>query len=138
VALLLNDGPFVDEDVLALRWSAPPFVVFNSSCEGGRAAPGRRIVLGRSRSNGLAAAFLARGVDAYLAHYFLVPDASAAQCAEDFYEGLFAIRNVGQAVQQARRTILDRYVSDGDLTAFGLTFFGDSGTAERADLATAT
>jgi CHAT domain len=138
VALVLNDGPFVDEDVLALGWSAPPFVVFNSSCEGGRAAPGRRIVLGRTRSNGLAAAFLARGVDAYLAHYFLVPDASAAQFAEDFYEGLFAINNVGQAVQQARRSILDRYVSDGDLTAFGLTFIGDSGTAERADLATAT
>jgi hypothetical protein len=39
--------------------------------------------------------------------------------------------------REARRSILDRYASDGDLTAFGLTFFGDSGTAEGADLATA-
>jgi hypothetical protein len=137
VALLMNDGPLVDEDVLAFRWTAPPFVVFNSSCESGRAAPGRRIVLGRRRSNGLAAAFLARGVEAYLGHFFLVRDASAAMFAEEFYDRLFRLRNVGQAVQQARRSMLDRYASTGDLTAFGLTFFGDSGTAERADLATA-
>lgn len=137
VALLLNDGPLVDEDVLRLGWSAPPFVVFNSSCEGGRAAPGRRIVLGRRRSNGLAAAFLARGVEAYLAHYFLVPDASAAQFAEEFYQGLFGIRNVGRAVQEARESLLGRFTEHGDLTSFGLTFFGDSGTAERADVATA-
>jgi hypothetical protein len=137
VALLLNDGPLVDEDVLRLGWSAPPFVVFNSSCEGGRAAPGRRIVLGRRRSNGLAAAFLARGVEAYLAHYFLVPDASAAQFAGEFYRGLFGFRNVGRAVQEARRSLLGRFTEHGDLTSFGLTFFGDSGTAERADVATA-
>jgi hypothetical protein len=137
VALLLNDGPLVDEDVLRLGWSAPPFVVFNSSCEGGRAAPGRRIVLGRRRSNGLAAAFLARGVEAYLAHYFLVPDASAAQFAEEFYRGLFGIRNVGRAVQEARESLLGGFEEHGDLTSFGLTFFGDSGTAERANVATA-
>ena len=137
VALLLNDGPFVDEDVLALAWTAPPFVVFNSSCEGGRAAPGRRIVLGRRRSNGLAAAFVARGVEAYLGHYFLVSDGSAARFAEEFYERLFDLKNLGQAVLDARTSIYDRYASDGDLTAFGLTFFGDSGTAERMDVATA-
>jgi hypothetical protein len=30
-----------------------------------------------------------------------------------------------------------RSQEDGDLGAFGLTFFGNSGTAERADVATA-
>jgi hypothetical protein len=137
VALLLKDGPFVDEDVLALQWSAPPFIVFNSSCEGGRAAPGRRIVLGRRRSNGLAAAFLARGAEAYLSHYFLVRDESAAALAESFYTELFGVKNVGRAVEGARRSLLPRFHDKGDLIAFGLTFFGDSGTAERADLATA-
>lgn len=137
VALLLKDGPLVDEDVLSLEWSTPPFIVFNSSCEGGRAAPGRRIVLGRRRSNGLAAAFLARGVEAYLSHYFLVRDDSAAALAESFYTELFGVKNVGKAVERARRSLFPRFQEDGDLIAFGLTFFGDSGTAERADLATA-
>lgn len=136
-ALVLNDGPFLDEDVLTLGWAAPPFVVFNSSCEGGRAAPGRRIVRGRRRSNGLASAFLARGVEAYLGHYFLVSDGSAASFAQTFYESLFGRRNLGQAVLDARTSIVERFESDGDITAFGLTFFGDSGTAQRADVATA-
>lgn len=136
-ALVLNDGVLSDEDVLRLGWAAPPFIVFNSSCESGRAAPGRRIVVGRHRANGLAAAFLGRGVEAYLGHYFPVPDASAARCAEVFYGALFNLRNVGQAVQEARRALLDLYAEAGDVTAFGLTFFGDAGTAKRADLATA-
>lgn len=135
--LVLNDGPFVDEDVFGLGWTAPPFVVFNSSCESGRAAPGRRIVLGRRRSNGLPSAFLARGVEAYLGHYFLVSDGSAASFAKTFYESLFESKNLGQAVLDARTSIYERFETDGDVTAFGLTFFGDSGTAKRADLATA-
>ena len=77
-------------------------------------------------------------MSAYLGHYFLVRDTSAARLAEEFYERLFAVQNVGRAVQEARLSLLDRYAEDGDLTAFGLTFFGDAGTAERADLATAS
>lgn len=138
VSLVLADGRFDDEAVLALEWSRPPFVVVNSSCESGRAAPGRRIVTAGKAANGLAAAFLSRGVEAYLGHYFLVPDQSAADFAETFYSTLFGARNVGTAVQEARTRLLGSFHSDVDLTAFGATFFGDAGTAERRDLATAS
>jgi CHAT domain-containing protein len=137
VSLVLSDGRFDDEDVLALQWSRPPFIVVNSSCESGRAAPGRRIVSTAGKANGLAAAFLARGADAYLGHYFLVPDQSASQFASTFYHSLFTRLNVGTAVQEAREELLDGFHSDADLTGFGITFFGDAGTAERRDLATA-
>ena len=138
VSLVLADGAFDDEAVLSLEWSRPPFVVVNSSCESGRAAPGRRIVTAGKASNGLAAAFLSRGVEAYLGHYFLVPDQSAADFAETFYTTLFGARNVGTAVQEARTRLLASFHSAVDLTAFGATFFGDAGTAERRDLATAS
>jgi hypothetical protein len=85
----------------------------------------------------LAAALLSRGVEAYLGHYFLVPDESAAEFSDVFYTTLFGERNVGTAVQTARTRLLDRFGADVDLTAFGVTFFGDAGTAERRDLATA-
>lgn len=136
-AVVLADGLLTDEQVLKLRWERPPFVVLNSSCESARAAPGHRIVSNGQRSNGLAAAFLSRGVEAYLGHYFLVDDGSAAEFSETFYTTLLRRRNVGTAVQDARERALHRFGDEADLTGFGAVFFGDAGTAERRDLATA-
>ena len=137
-AVLLADGPLSDEQVLKLRWKQPPFVVWNSSCESARVAPGTRIVSNARRSNGLASAFLSRGVEAYLGHYFFVEDTAAAQFSEAFYTTLLRDRNVGRAVQEARRHAIDRFAADGDLTGLGAVFFGDAGTAQRRDLATAS
>jgi hypothetical protein len=137
-AVLLADGPLSDEQVMKLRWKQPPFVVWNSSCESARVAPGTRIVSNARRSNGLASAFLSRGVEAYLGHYFFVEDTAAAQFSEAFYTTLLRDRNVGRAVQEARRHAIDRFAADGDLTGLGAVFFGDAGTAQRRDLATAS
>ena len=136
-AVRLADGSFGDDQVASLAWKRPPFIVMNGSCESARSAAGVRIVSNRRRSNGLAAAFLSRGVEAYLGHYFLVDDVSAAEFSNVFYSTLLQQRNVGQAVQQAREDALGRWVDDGELTALGAVFFGDAGTAERRDLATA-
>jgi hypothetical protein len=138
VALVMRDGSFDGKDVLGLEWSKPPFVVVNSSCESGRAAPGRRIVTSGRQANGLAAAFLARGVEAYLGHYFLVGDEAAALFSQTFYATLFERRNLGTAVLAARDRLTQSFPDDEvDLTALGATFFGDAGTAERYDTATA-
>jgi len=48
----------------ALDWVAPPYLVFNSACESGRAAGGARLVSDQGQANGLAAAFLACGAAA--------------------------------------------------------------------------
>jgi CHAT domain len=136
-AVLLADGPLTDEQALKLRWKQPPFVVWNSSCESARVAPGTRIVSNTRRSNGLASAFLSRGVEAYLGHYFFVEDSAAAEFSEAFYTALLRERNVGRAVQEARRRAIDRFADECDLTGLGAVFFGDAGTAQRRDLATA-
>lgn len=136
-AVRLADGSFGDDEVLTLDWARPPFLVVNGSCESARSGSGVRIVSNRRRSNGLAAAFLSRGVEAYLGHYFLVEDASAAEFSEAFYASLLRHRNVGQAIQEARERALGRWREAGDLTGLGAVFFGDAGTAQRRDLATA-
>lgn len=136
-AVVLADGPFGDDDVVSLDWTRPPFVVINGSCESARAASGVRIVSTRRRSNGLAAAFLSRGVEAYVGHYFLVDDAAAAAFSVDFYGTLLRDRNVGQAILEARVNALARWSDGAELTGLGAVFFGDAGTAQRRDLATA-
>lgn len=136
-SVMLADGPFGDDDVLTLAWSRPPFLVVNGSCESARSGSGVRIVSNRRRSNGLAAAFLSRGVEAYVGHYFLVEDGSAAEFNDVFYATLLQRRNVGQAIQEARETALTRWGDAGELTGLGAVFFGDAGTAQRRDLATA-
>ena len=135
-ALRLGDGWFDAAQVATLEWSAPPYLVFGSACESARAAPGKRL-LSRGRASGLASAFLARGTEAYLGHFWPVGDINAALFAQTFYETLFGARNVGQAVYQARRAVSGAFEERVDLTAVGAVFFGDSGTAERADFAMA-
>lgn len=136
-ALRLADGWFGADQVAGLRWQAAPYVVFASACESANALPGRRLVT-RGRASGLASAFLARGVDAYLGYFFPVGDINAALFAQRFYNVLFDRRNIGEAVHEARRAVSGAFEERSDLTGVGAVFFGDSGTAQRADLAMAT
>ncbi|MGH8975130.1 MAG: CHAT domain-containing protein, partial [Acidimicrobiia bacterium] len=102
-ALLLADGLLTADDVLALPWGEkPPYIVFSSACESARAGGRRRLVTRSGRANGLAAAFLAAGVEAYLGYFWPVLDDAAAEFAATFYGSLFASRNIGQAVLEAR------------------------------------
>src|SRR3954447_333827 len=136
-ALLLDGGRLRADDVGRLAWAAPPYIVFNSACESARAAKGRRLVSRAGRTNGLAAAFLAAGAEAYLGHFWPVDDWDAATFATTFYKALFERVNVGGAVLEARRAVMGSLTERGLLTGPGAVFFGDAGTAERRDLAMA-
>jgi len=89
------------------------------------------------RSNGLAAAFLAAGAEAYIGHFWPVDDWGAATFATTFYETLFRRASVGTAVLEARRSVMGAFFDRGQLTSPGAVFFGDAGTAERRELASA-
>ena len=137
-ALLLADGPFAAEHVRRLAWAAPPYLVFNSACQSARAVNGRRLVAKGGRANGLAAAFLAAGCEAYVGHFWPIGDRAAADFSGAFYATLFRSVNAGVAVLDARRAVRARYDESADLAAFGAVFFGDAGSeAERRDLAQA-
>jgi hypothetical protein len=137
-SLLLADGELTARHVARLAWAAPPYLVFNSACQSARVAHGRTLVSAGGRANGLPAAFLAAGCEAYVGHFWPVGDAAAADFAGCFYETLFRDVDAGGAVLDARRAVRPRFDDAADLAAFGAVFFGDAGSAdERRDLAMA-
>jgi hypothetical protein len=133
-ALVLADGELRADDVLRLRWKAPPYLVFDSACESGRGSRGQRLVSRTRRTAGLPAAFLAAGVQGYVGHFFSVPDAAAATVAQCFYDTMLKQRSVGAALTEARGAVLERFETASDPTCFGLTYFGDVGGDERPTL----
>lgn len=135
-ALRMADGPLTADAVARLGWSVPPYIVFNSACESARTGAGRRLQSARGHSNGLAAAFMLSGTEAYLGHYWPVGDHASGSFAAMFYTALLRRRNVGNAVMDARKEAFRRFTTESDLTAFGAVYFGDPGTAERRDVAT--
>jgi CHAT domain-containing protein len=136
-ALRFADALLTANDVLRLPWPAPPYLVFNNACESGRGVGGRRLVSGRSHANGLAAAFLSAGVDAYAGFFWPVSDVGAGIFANEFYRCLFERENVGLAFLAARSRTARELDDVADLAGYGAVLFGDAASAHRRDLATA-
>ena len=137
-ALRFSDGEISADEVMVLPWKkAPPYLVFGSACESGRAAGGQRLVSDQRQSNGLVAAFLASGVAGYAGYFWPVSDTGAGLFARAFYEYLFRRENVGLAFLEARKHV-SRELSDvGDLTGLGAILYGDAASKHRRDLAMA-
>lgn len=136
-ALHFADGLISADDVVKLPWRVPPYLVFNNACESGRAAGGKRLVSEANQSNGLAAAFLAAGVDAYAGYFWPVTDTGARLFAEVFYNSLFTRENVGLAFLDARNRAMWELAQEGDLTGCSAILFGDAASKHRRDLAMA-
>lgn len=135
-ALRFADGDLTADQVLDLPWKQPPYFVFNSACESGRAVGGQRLVSEESHSNGLAAAFLAAGVYGYAGYFWPVTDAGAGIFADTFYRTLFQRENVGLAFLAARRVANKELGEVGDLAGYSAVLFGDAASKHRQDLAT--
>ena len=133
-ALQFYDGMLKADEVLALDWAAPPYFVFNSACESGRAAGGQRLVNKKKHSSGLASAFIAAGVSAYAGYYWPVSVAGAGLFSGYFYLNLFERENVGLAFQEARQQTIWELEAVGDLTGLSAILFGDAASSERRDL----
>lgn len=136
-ALRFADGPLTADDILKLSWHAPPYLVFNSACESGRAVGGKRLLSGESHTNGLAAAFLTAGVYGYAGYFWPVTDAGAGLFAKTFYRSLFQRENVGLAFLDARQYAIQELGGGGDLTGYSAVLFGDAASKHRRDLAMA-
>jgi hypothetical protein len=136
-AIRFADGMLSADEVLDLKWKAPPYLVFNSACESGRAAGGRRLVSHESHSNGLAAAFIAAGVAGYAGYFWPVTETGASLFTKAFYRNLFQCENVGIAFLEARRYVARELGEVGDLTGYSAVLFGDAASKHRRDLAMA-
>jgi CHAT domain len=133
-AIRFADGILSADEVLDLKWKAPPYLVFNSACESGRAAGGKRLVSDESQSNGLAAAFIAAGASAYAGYFWPVTDVGASLFTWTFYETLFQRENVGIAFLEARKYVTRELGEVGDLTGYSAILFGDAASKHRRDL----
>jgi hypothetical protein len=100
-AIRFADGMLSADEVLDLKWKAPPCFVFNSACESGRAAGGKRLVSGESHSNGMAAAFIAAGASGYAGYFWPVTETGASLFTKAFYGTLSQRENVGLAFLEA-------------------------------------
>ena len=128
------DGMFSADEVLTLKWKAPPYLVFNSACESGRAAGGKRLFSNASQSNGLAAAFIAAGASAYAGYFWPVTDTGASLFTKRFYDTLFGRENVGLAFLAARKYVTQELGEVGDLTGYSAILFGDAASEHRRDV----
>jgi CHAT domain-containing protein len=131
------DGDLKADDVLKLPWKKPPYFVFNSACESGRAVENRRLISASGQTNGLAAAFLASGVYGYAGYFWPVTETGAIIFARAFYNNLFRRENVGLAFLEAREAAVSELSEIGDLTGFSAVLYGDAASEHRRDLATA-
>ena len=138
-AVHFADGLLTAYDVLNLKWKAPPYLVFNSACESGRAAGGKRLVSNESHSNGLAAAFIAAGATGYAGYYWPVTEIGAEHFTKEFYDALFFRENVGIAFLAARSQVADELREAGvsDLTNLSAVLYGDAASEHRLDWAKA-
>jgi CHAT domain-containing protein len=84
-----------------------PALVFCNACEAGRVRRARR-----SRTTGLAEAFLDGGVANFLGTHWPVDDASALAFSTVLYRRLLAGDPLGTAVRLARRAVLERGSAD--------------------------
>lgn len=135
-AIRFTDGDLTADEVLKLPWKKPPYFVFNSACESGRGVGGRRLVSEKSQTNGLAAAFLAAGVEGYAGYFWPVTETGASIFARTFYQQLFLRENVGLAFLEARRQVFSELGEVDDLTGYSAILYGDAASKHRQDLAT--
>jgi hypothetical protein len=136
-AIRFSDGMLSADEVFNLEWKSPPYIVFNSACESGRAAGGRRLVSAKNNSNGLAAAFIGAGVSAYAGYFWPVTDTGASLFARAFYKTLFERENVGIAFLEARKYVIRELGEYVDLTGVSAVLYGDAASEHRRDLAKA-
>jgi hypothetical protein len=139
--LLLADGPLLTSEIAALPFAAPPYVVFMSACWSTRSAAGRRLTTTRNGStsgNGVAATFLAAGASACAGYGWPVTVTGAAAVTDAFYRAVVGSRNIGLAVLRARNDVAALWRDRADLAPLAFTFYGDVGTAQRAEGANAS
>ena len=134
--IMFTDGMFTADEVQAIGWKAPPYIVFNSSCESGRSGGGKRLISGKGSGNGMAAAFIAAGVSGYAGYFYPVSDTGAALMTKSFYRAMLELKNIGLAFMEARERTVWELEGTLDLAGYTAIFYGDAATGKRRDIYT--
>jgi class 3 adenylate cyclase/CHAT domain-containing protein len=107
---MFSDGELTSSEISSLADAGPlPSLVFSNACQSGYTEEWKVSEhLGRE-IYGMANAFLLSGVQHYIGTFWEIPDPTSAQFALAFYKELVKGATIGEALRQARRSIIERF-----------------------------
>ena len=103
----LADGVLTAAELAKLR--PPPFLVFSNSCEAGATAAWERDAGFDGHAWGIGSAFLLAGVPNYVGTFWVVHDDESLTFATAYYRCLAAGGSLGEALAEARSTVMSSH-----------------------------
>ena len=103
----LADGVLTAAELAKLR--PPPFLVFSNSCEAGASAAWERGAGFDGHAWGIGSAFLLAGVPNYVGTFWVVHDDESLTFATAYYRSLAAGGSLGEALAEARSTVMSSH-----------------------------
>ena len=124
---LLNGGKLSSSDIMKLAGGRPmPCLVFSNACYSGQ-TDGWEIGSGYNQKIfGLANAFLLAGVQHYIGTFREIPDEAGQHFAVAFYRAMLEGAAIGDAVRQARISLIKQFGEDRIVWA-SYMLYGDPG-----------
>lgn len=102
----------------------PPLLVFSNSCQAGATIAWGASSNYDEQAFGIGSAFLLAGVQNYIGTFWVVHDEESALFAAAFYHNLLVRQSIGEALNQARQTIIAQRGWQG-LTWASYMLYGD-------------
>jgi class 3 adenylate cyclase/CHAT domain-containing protein len=134
----LQGGSLCTGDITKMAGSETmPAMIFANACQSARADQWTLDASFESKIFGLANAFLVAGVTHYIGTFWEVPDQPCSRFAIEFYKYLLADHRVGDALRNARQTLIDLYGEETIVWA-SYVLYGDPTFDYMAHLRTAS
>lgn len=125
---LLKDDRLKAGQIMSMTGQMPmPSLIFSNACQSGQTDEWKLSENYEHRIFGLANAFLLTGVQHYIGTFWEIPDDAGCHFAVNFYRNLIDGVSVGEAVRQARHSLIDKYGEDTIVWA-GYMLYGDPAT----------
>lgn len=124
---LLDGGKFTSADIMKLVGGRPmPSLVFCNACQSGQTEEWKIGASYNQKIFGLANAFLLSGVQHYVGTFWEILDEPSAQFALEFYRAMTEGAAIGEAIRQARLSLIKEYGEDTIVWA-SYMLYGDPG-----------
>ncbi len=106
----LSGSNFSPRDIAKMAGTATmPALVFSNACQSARTAEWTLQEYFQDKLFGLANAFLLAGVKHYVGTFWEILDEPSRLFALEFYKHLFSDVTIGEAIQQARKALINQY-----------------------------
>lgn len=101
---VLHEGVLTAGELSKL--ARPPLLVFSNSCQAGATAEWKKDYRYEGQAFGIGSAFLLAGVQNYVGTFWVIQDEESTLFATAFYRSLLAGHRIGEALFEARQSII--------------------------------